>query len=128
MHVWFVVRWLHLLAMAFFVGGQLMLAVVVVPVERRAADRVRLRQVARRFAYGTLASLLVLVVTGSAMATHFDLWSDGTFQVKLALVGVVAVLLAWHAYRPALHALEGLVFLVSLGIVWIGLYLANGYS
>jgi uncharacterized membrane protein len=128
MHLWFVVRWLHLLAMAFFVGGQLMLAVVVVPVERRSRDLVRLRQIARRFAYGTLAALVVLVATGSAMATHLDLWGDGTFQVKLALVAAVAALLVWHVRRPTWHALEGLVFLLSLVIVWIGLYLANGYS
>jgi uncharacterized membrane protein len=128
MHLWFVVRWLHLLAMAFFVGGQLMLAVVVVPVERRSSDLVRLRQIARRFACGTLAALVVLVATGSAMATHLDLWGDGPFQVKLALVAAVAALLVWHVRRPTWHVLEGLVFLVSLAIVWIGLYLANGYS
>jgi hypothetical protein len=27
-----------------------------------------------------------------------------------------------------LHVLEGLIFLLSLAIVWLGLYLANGYS
>jgi uncharacterized membrane protein len=128
MHTWFVVRWLHLLAMAFFVGGQLMLAVVVVPVERRGGDLTRLRQIARRFAYATLAALVVLVGTGSAMASHLDLWGDGTFQIKLALVAAVAVLLLWHVLRPTWHVLEGLIFLVSLAIVWIGLYLANGYS
>ncbi|MGH2851298.1 MAG: hypothetical protein ACRDLP_11845 [Solirubrobacteraceae bacterium] len=128
MHLWFVVRWLHLLAMAFFVGGQLMLAAVVVPVARRGGDREVLRAVARRFAYGTLAALAVLIGTGAAMATHFDLWSDRAFEIKLALVVVVAVLLLWHARRPTLHVLEGLTFLVSLAIVWIGLYLANGYS
>jgi uncharacterized membrane protein len=46
---WVAVRWLHLLAMAFFVGGQLFLAAAVLPVERRAPDRTRLRAIARRF-------------------------------------------------------------------------------
>ena len=128
MHVWFVVRWLHVLAMAFFVGGQLMIALVVVPVERRMPDRERLRAVARRFGYSTLVAFGVLVATGSALASHLDLWSDGTFQVKLALVVALGILLVWHVRRPSLHALEALTFLVSLAIVWIGLYLANGYS
>jgi uncharacterized membrane protein len=127
-HFWFVMRWLHILAMAFFVGGQLFLAAVVVPVERHAGDRERLRQIARRFGYGTLAALSVLLATGSAMASHLHLWGDGTFQVKLALVALIAVLVLWHMRRPRLHALEGAIFLCSLAVVWIGLYLANGYS
>ncbi len=127
-HVWFVIRWLHLLAMAFFVGGQMMLAFVVVPVGRRANDREALRAIARRFGYGTLIALAVLIATGTAMAFHFELWSDGAFHVKLALVAIVGVLLVWHIRRSDLHMLEGIVFLLSLAIVWIGLYLANGYS
>jgi uncharacterized membrane protein len=127
-HGWFVIRWLHILAMAFFVGGQLFLAAVVVPVERRVPDRERLRAIARRFGYGTLAALLVLLATGSAMASHFHLWGDGTFQIKLGLVAAVGVLVVWHMRRPNLRALEGAIFTCSLAIVWIGLYLANGYS
>jgi uncharacterized membrane protein len=127
-HLWFVVRWLHLLAMAFFVGGQLFLAAIVVPVERRSPDRERLRAIARRFGYGTLAALVVLLMTGGAMASHLHLWSDATFQVKLALVALIAVLVLLHMRRPTLHALEGAIFLCSLAVVWIGLYLANGYA
>lgn len=127
-HVWFIIRWLHLLAMAFFVGGQMMLAFVVVPVGRRAADPKSLRAIARRFGYGTLIALGVLIATGTAMAFHFDLWSNGSFHIKLALVAIVGALLIWHIRRSDLHVLEGIVFLLSLAIVWIGLYLANGYS
>ncbi len=127
-HVWFTIRWLHILAMAFFVGGQLFLAGVVVPVERRAPDRERLRAIARRFGYGTLAALGVLLATGSAMASHLHLWGDSAFQIKLALVAAIAVLVLWHMRRPTQHALEGAIFLCSLAVVWIGLYLANGYS
>jgi uncharacterized membrane protein len=127
-HVWFILRWLHILAMAFFVGGQLFLAAIVVPVERRSPERERLRAIARRFAYGTLAALGVLLATGSAMASHLHLWGDTTFQVKLALVAVIAMIVVWHMRRPTLHVLEGAIFLCSLAVVWLGLYLANGYT
>jgi uncharacterized membrane protein len=127
-HLWFIVRWLHLLAMAFFVGGQMMLAGVVVPVARRSTDRESLRLIARKFGYGTLVALLVLIATGTAMAVHLRLWSNGTFHVKLALVIAVGGLLVWHIRRPDWHFLEAIVFLLSLAIVWLGLYLANGYS
>jgi len=127
-HVWFIIRWLHLLAMAFFVGGQMMLAAVVVPVGRRSTDRESLRLIARRFGHGTLVALLVLIATGTAMAFHLDLWSNDTFHVKLALVVVVGALLMWHIRRSDMHILEAIIFLLSLAIVWLGLYLANGYS
>jgi uncharacterized membrane protein len=120
------VRWLHVVAMAFFVGGQLFLAAVVVPVERRAPDRERLRAVARRFGYGTLVAIGVLIATGSAMASHYHRWGDGELQAKLALVALVAVLVVWHMRRPNLHALEGAIFVASLVIVWLGLSLAHG--
>ena len=74
--LWLLVRWLHLLAVAFFVGGQPLLVVAVVPVERRAPDRERLRAIARRFGYGTLAASGVLLATGAALADHFDQWGE----------------------------------------------------
>jgi uncharacterized membrane protein len=123
--LWIAIRWLHLLAMAFFVGGQLLLVAAVVPVERRAPDRERLRAIARRFGYGTLVAIGVLLVTGALMASHFNDWGDGTLHIKLALVAVVALLVVWHMRRPTMHALEAAIFLVSLAIVWLGLQLAH---
>jgi uncharacterized membrane protein len=123
--MWDGVRWLHLLAMGFFVGGQLMLAAVVVPVLRGGEDRAPLRAVARRFGYGTLAALAVLVVTGVAMASHYGDWDRSTLQVKLALVVVAGGLVFAHMRRPQAHALEGAIFIVSLAVVWLGVALAH---
>ena len=55
------VRYLHLLAMAFFVGGQLFLVAAVVPSLRDDDDRERLRAIARQFGWGTLAAIGILV-------------------------------------------------------------------
>jgi putative copper export protein len=120
---WIGMRWLHLVAMAFFVGGQLFLVAAVVPVERGAPDRERLRAIARRFGYGTLVAIGVLLATGTAMASEFDRWSDTTLQVKLGLVAVVGALVVWHIRRPAQHLLEAAIFVLSLVIVWLGLSL-----
>ncbi len=123
---WKAVLYLHLLAMAFFVGGQLLLAIAVVPVARRSGDRTQVQAIARRFGRGTVVAALVLLATGSAMATHDHLWGDRTLQAKLALVVLLGVLIAWHMARPRLFALDGAIFLVSLVVVWLGLTLAQG--
>jgi uncharacterized membrane protein len=118
---WNGVLWLHLLGMAFFVGGQLMLAGVVVPVLRGLEDRGPLRAAARRFGAGTVIAFVVLIVTGAALASHEHKWSDSTLQVKIALVAVVAVLIGTHLRRPEWHVLDAGIFLVSLAIVWLGI-------
>jgi len=122
---WTAIHWLHVVAMAFFVGGQLFLAAVVVPSLRGADTRPQLRAIARRFGVGTLVAIGVLLASGAAMASHYRLWSDGVLHWKLTLVAFVGVLVVWHMRRPQLHALEGLIFLASLAIVWLGLTLAH---
>ena len=111
--------------MAFFVGGQLFLALAVVPVLRGDAGRERLRAVARRFGAGTLVAIGVLIGTGIPLASHFHQWESTTLHVKLALVAAVAALVVWHIRRPQLHALEGAIFVVSLIVVWLGVSLAH---
>src|SRR5947209_17567679 len=123
MSFWNGVLWLHLLAMAFFVGGQLMLAAIVVPVLRQ--DRPALRAAARRFGIGTLVAVGVLLITGAAMASHFHKWSHSTLQVKLGLVALVALLIVGHMRRPEWHVLDVAVFATSLAIVWLGIVVAG---
>jgi uncharacterized membrane protein len=49
---WLAVRWLHVLAMALFVGGQLVLVVAIVPT-LRGEHREQLRAIARRFGWAS---------------------------------------------------------------------------
>src|SRR3954468_21389668 len=125
--MWQAVRWLHLLAMAFFVGGQLVLAAAVVPAFRGAEgrDREPLRAIAGRFGRGPVGPIAVLVAPGGAMASHFGDWDSGTLHVKLGLVVLVGVLVGLHLRRPTSQALDGAIFLVSVAIVWLGVALAH---
>jgi uncharacterized membrane protein len=116
-----VLVFLHVVAMAFFLGGQLMLASTVVPVERSNPDPARMRAIARRFGLGSLVALGVLLFTGMLMASHYELWDYGDFQVKMGLVVALIASVLAHMRFPKAHALMGLTFLLTLGIVWIGL-------
>jgi uncharacterized membrane protein len=97
----------------------------VVPSLRAEPDRGRLRAIARRFGWGTLVAIAVLIATGIPLASHFHQWESGTLHVKLALVALVAGLVVWHIRRPQAHALEGAIFVGSLAIVWFGASLAH---
>jgi uncharacterized membrane protein len=121
---WPAVLYVHLLAMAFFLGGQLVLGLALVPVERTNPDRERLRAVARRFGIGSAIALAVLLATGIAMADHFSLWSSDTLRLKLVLVAVLIALTLIHLRFPRAHALQGVILVLTLAIVWLGLDLA----
>jgi len=93
---WDVVLWVHLLAMAFFIGGQLFLGIAVVPVfraqggsESPATDW--MRPIARRFGWGSLVALAVALVTGAAMASDQNLWQETALNIKMTLVVIAIV-------------------------------------
>ena len=113
---WELLRWLHVLAMAFFVGGQLVLVAAVVPAFRGVEDRSRLQAIARRFGIGSLVALAV---------NRLSRWDAGQLQVKLTLVAITGLLILIHMRRPNQHWLEGLVFILSLAIVWLGVALSH---
>lgn len=124
--LWQAVLYLHVLAMAFFVGGLLAFGLAVVPVLRLDPDRERLRAVARRFGVGSGIALGILLITGWAMASHYHLFSDSTLQWKLALVGLLIALTFLHLRWGNAHWLQGLILLTTLVIVWLGLEVAGG--
>jgi uncharacterized membrane protein len=121
---WQAVLYLHLLAVTFLVGGQLVFGLVVVPVLRRDPDRAHMQLVARRFGYGSLIAFGVLLVTGWAMASHYDLWDSSTLQWKLGLVALLVILTLSHLRFGRVHILQAAIMIVTLAIVWLGLELA----
>lgn len=125
--LWRAVLYLHLVSMAFFLGGQLVFGVAVVPVLRGEGEqRERMRAIARRFGYGSLVALGVLFLTGWALASHYEMFDSSTLQWKLALVAAVIALTIVHLRRPKMHALQGGVLALTLVIAWLGLTLATG--
>jgi len=123
---WTVIRFLHVVALVFFVGGQLVLAVAIVPVLRGREDDAAMRAIARRFGIAGVIALAVLVATGAAMASHLGLWDDPTLQAKLGLLVLIGVLLALHVATPYTRAISLTVLATSILIVWLGLRLTHG--
>jgi uncharacterized membrane protein len=121
---WEFVRWLHLLGVATFVGGQLMLALVVTPA-LRGQDPALMRGAARRFGIVSVVALLLIIGTGAAMASHFERWSDATLHWKIGLLVLVFVLTGLHTRVPYTRAISYLVLVTSLVIFWLGVALAH---
>ena len=84
-----------------------------------------IRPIARHFGYGSLIAIIVLIITGSLMAEQYDKWNDQALQIKMVALVVTGLLIGWHTRRPTLHALEGVVFLLSIAMVWMGVAIAH---
>ena len=126
MDEWTVIRFLHVVALVLFVGGQLVLAVAIVPVLRGRGDDAAMRAIARRFGIAGVIALAVLVATGAAMASHLARWDDPTLQAKLGLLVLIGVLLALHVATPYTRAISLTVLATSILIVWLGVRLTHG--
>lgn len=122
---WMAIRFLHVLAVALFVGGQLVLVAALAPVMRRQADAAAMRAIARRFGVASAVALAVLLATGIAMAQRTDRWGDDTLQLKLVVLAVVIVLTVLHALVPRSRPLTLAVLAGSLAIVWLGVSLSH---
>lgn len=126
METWTVVRFLHLIGIAFFVGGQLLLVAAVAPAMRRASDEAARRMITRRFGAGTVVALGVLVATGAAMASHYSLWSSNTLQIKLMVLGLACFLIVLHVLTPTSRAVSYALTAASLLVLWLGVKLTYG--
>ena len=123
---WDVVLWLHLLAMAVFVGGQLVFGLALAPVYVKqggseGSAHEWMQPIARRFGWASLGALVILLATGASMASHLDLWSSTALNVKLGLVALAIVLTCIHVFvvHGSNRLLQSLILLDSLAIVLV---------
>ena len=113
------IRALHLIAAAVWAGGLIFLGVAVGAARKTLDDRERIalfRQLGRRFLVVGGSAMLVLIATGSSLASDrlaafgdlFDTDYGKRLSEKLALVVVVILLTAFHSFvqGPALSRLR----------------------
>jgi uncharacterized membrane protein len=123
------VLFVHLVSMAFWLGGQLFLAAVAVPAMMSADPDQRAdstRRLGRMFGTVSVPVLLILLGTGTWMMLHYDL-DPGVLpalQHKLELVTLVLVGTVVHSVSAAkgmkrLSRISSYVTLAAtLGVIW----------
>jgi putative copper export protein len=123
---WTFIRFLHVVGIVFFVGGQLVLLTAVTPVLRRGGDDTAMRSIARRFGIGSLIALGVIIATGVAMASHLRAWDRPVLQAKLMVLVLIGVLTALHIISAKTRVISIALVASSLLVVWLGLKLTHG--
>ncbi len=123
------VRWLHLLAAATWVGGLITLAALVPAMRKAGADRAAIQAMARQFGRLAWVAMLLAIATGIFQLTRIDLSAgiNNTFGrvlvFKLLLVGIAIALTLGHQLTARNTSakvrglIQGLIVLVSLGIL-----------
>ena len=119
-----VLRFVHLVAAAVWVGGLLTLGALVPVVRRNGGSTDLLRAMARQFGRVSWIAMLLAVVTGVWQVQRLGIdWGASELSLKLGLVVIVIAAAAVHQFTarrtsPALRgAIQGVILLVSLGIV-----------
>ena len=92
-----VVRWVHLMAAATWMGGLVVLGVAVVALRRAGAERPLLQAVARAFARASWIAMALAVPTGLLQVVEMQLpWSYSRLHFKLGAVALVVLLAGIH--------------------------------
>jgi uncharacterized membrane protein len=119
-----VVRWVHLLAAATWVGGLIVLGPLIVALRRAEATPDQLRAAARAFSAVTWPAMALAIATGLAQVVLLPLpWSYPRLHAKLAAVALAVALAGVHqatarTASPAVRRASQLgIVLASLAVV-----------
>lgn len=117
------VRLVHLLSASVWMGGLIVLAVLVVALRRAGADRELLRAAARAFGVASWTAMGLAIATGLLQVVLIPLpWAYGRLHVKIGMVVLAVILAAVHTLTarrtgPAVRGIIQLLILIaSLGI------------
>ena len=127
------VFYIHLLSVAFWLGSQLFMIVVVLPAMRgidATARREVFRRVGRQYGVVSVPILLVLLGSGVVLAAHrhMDPASSAIFRDKLIAVAVVLVATVVHSVAQARQArlLGRAASIVTLVATLVAVWFATG--
>jgi uncharacterized membrane protein len=120
------IRWLHVLAAAVWVGGMITVAALVPVLRKAGVERAVIQSAARRFGAAAWTALTVSAVTGVIQLSRLGIEVRGNtvLMIKLALVGLSVGLTFVHQeiardVSPAVRGImEGMLLLLGLGILY----------
>ena len=120
------IRWLHVLAAAVWVGGMITVAALVPVLRKAGVERAVIQAAARRFGAAAWTALTVSAVTGVIQLSRLGVEVRGNtvLMTKLALVGLSVGLTFVHQeiardVSPAMRGImEGMLLLLGLGILY----------
>jgi len=120
------IRWLHVLAAAVWVGGMITVAALVPVLRKAGVERAVIQAAARRFGAAAWTALTVSAVTGVIQLSRLGVEVRGNtvLMIKLALVGLSVGLTFVHQeiardVSPAMRGImEGMLLLLGLGILY----------
>jgi hypothetical protein len=71
-------------------------------------------------------ALVLALVTGIALASHFSLWSSNVLQGKLVVLVLVTALAGLQLLSPATRTIAYAAATGSLLVIWLGIKLTYG--
>lgn len=117
------VKWVHLLAAATWMGGLVTLAALVVALRREGVERSVLQAAARMFGHVSWTAMVIAVITGTGLVDLMGVdWSYPALHRKLGFVALTIAIAGLHqatARRstPSQRGvLQVLIFVVTVGL------------